>query len=91
MVERLEPTASAPTIIARRGSHRLVCCGRGFAVIECRNGKVYNLADGKRRGFASTADGIAAAVGDDWRDEASARRLFDDIAQRGEALAQRIW
>ena len=62
-----------------------------FAVIECRNGNVYGLSGGDRPAFADTAEGIAAAVGEGWTDEATARRLFDDIAQRGEALAQRIW
>ena len=78
-------------IVEERGSHWLVCRGRRFAVVECRDGKIYNLRSGNRRAFANTAEGIASAVGEDWTDEASARRAFDDIAQRGEGLAQRIW
>jgi hypothetical protein len=34
---------------------------------------------------------MAAAVGEAWTDEADARSLFDEIARRGEALAQRLW
>jgi hypothetical protein len=75
----------------RHGSHRLISRDGRFAVIECRNGNVYGVSGGDRPGFAETGEGIAAAVGEAWTDEATARRLFDDIAQRGETLAQRIW
>lgn len=78
-------------VVEQRGSHRLVCRDGRFAVVECRNGKIYDLGSHRRRGFADTAAGIRAAVGDGWADEAAARRLFDDIVQRGETLAQRIW
>jgi hypothetical protein len=83
--------AGEVAIADRHGSHRLVRCDGRFAVVECRNGRIYALANGDRHGFADTADGIAAAVGEAWTDEATARRLFDDIVQRGETLAQRIW
>jgi hypothetical protein len=78
-------------VIDQHGSHRLISRDGRFAVIECRNGHVYGLSGGDRPAFADTAEGITAAVGEGWTDEAAARRLFDDIAQRGEALAQRIW
>jgi hypothetical protein len=78
-------------VVAQRGSHRLIRRDGRFAVVECRNGSIYDLSGGERRPFADTAQGIAAAVGEGWMDETAARRLFDEIAQRGETLAQRIW
>jgi hypothetical protein len=83
--------AAEIAVVEQRGSHRLICRDGRFAVVECRNGNVYDLSGGERRGFADTADGMAAAVGERWTDETAARRLFIEIAQRGEALAQRIW
>jgi hypothetical protein len=87
----VERPAGDVSVVDRHGSHRLVAWDRRFAVVESRNGKIYCLGSGNRPGFAETAEGIIAAVGEGWTDEAEARRLFDEIAQRGEALAQRIW
>jgi hypothetical protein len=84
-------SAGEIAVVDRHGSHRLICRDGRFAVVECRNGNVYDLSGGERRGFADTAEGMAAAVGEAWTDEADARRLFDEIARRGEALAQRLW
>ncbi len=78
-------------IVERRGSHLLVSEKGRFAVVERRNGEIYGLRWEKRRGFPESSDGIRAAVGQDWTDEASARRQFDEIAARGETLARRLW
>lgn len=78
-------------VLEERGSHLLVASEGGYAVVERRNGKLYRVDDGARRGFADTPDGLAAAVGGGWRDEADARRAFAKITGRGEALAKRIW
>ena len=92
MTESQEPDRGGGDIAVaeRRGSHCLVRRDCRFAVVECRNARIYRLG-GARRGFPETATGIAAAVGEDWTDEATARRLFGDIVQRGESLAQRLW
>ena len=84
------------TIIAKHGSHFLVCrdretVDREYAVIERRNGQVCGLDDAHRDGFADDARGIVEAVGECWTDEATARRLFEEIAERGDDLARRIW
>jgi hypothetical protein len=62
-----------------------------FGVLEERAGKVYGLRPGRRRGYPATADGIAQAVGADWKSEIAATRLFDEVTREAECLAQRIW
>jgi hypothetical protein len=48
--------------------------------------------NGEREPNPDTDAGIAAAVGlDGWRDESDARRLFEELVERGERLAQRLW
>jgi hypothetical protein len=84
------------TIIAEHGSHLLVRRERTrpaveYAIVERRNGQVSGLAGAERRSFADSEAGIAAAVGDGWMEEDAARRLFQEIAERGDQLARRIW
>jgi hypothetical protein len=82
------------TIIAKHGSHLLVrrrVVEDQYAIIERRNGQVSGLAGAHRRSFADTEQGIEAAVGDGWMAESAARRLFQEIAERGDQLARRIW
>jgi hypothetical protein len=38
-----------------------------------------------------TDAGAEAVVGNDWRDEARAHHLFDEIVSRYDALAERTW
>ncbi|HZS81299.1 MAG TPA: hypothetical protein VFA50_00390 [Stellaceae bacterium] len=80
-----------PAIVAESGSLLMVRHGARFAVIERRNGRLYGLGKDRRDGFPATADGILAAAGTGWSDEATARARFDDAVARGEALAQRLW
>lgn len=84
------------TIIAEYGSHLLVRRERSkpaveYAIVERRNGEVSAVDGSERRGFADSEAGIAAAVGDGWMEEEAARRLFREIAERGDQLARRIW
>ena len=84
------------TIVAQHGSHLLVrreprVVPGEYAIIERRNGQVSAVAGTKRPSFADSAEGIAAAVGDGWMEEEAARRLFREIAERGDQLARRIW
>ena len=78
-------------IVEQRGSHLLVARDGRFAVVERRNGRIYDIRGNGRRDFDDTADGMTAAIGDGWTDEASARRLFDDATARGDSLARRLW
>jgi hypothetical protein len=79
-------------IIEQRGSHCLVACNGGYAVVEERNGEIYAIRAGSRDGYPKTASGLKAAVGRaGWCRETEARQLFDEITQRGADLAQRLW
>ena len=84
------------TIVERHGSHLLVRRERPrieheYAVIERRAGEVCGIDAAHRGGCADDSAGIEAAVGAAWMDEESARRLFREIAERGDQLARRIW
>jgi hypothetical protein len=74
-----------------RGTHVLIECDGRFAVIEERADKVYGLKPGRRYGYPRTPEGIAHAIGDDWKTEFGATRLFDEVTREAECLAQRIW
>lgn len=88
---REAPGENGPAIVDERGSHLLVSAGGRFAVVERRNGKIYPARGGSRQAFPDTPDGMLAAIGDDWADKATALRLLEEIAKRGEALARRTW
>ncbi|MEA2742835.1 MAG: hypothetical protein QOG25_1206 [Acetobacteraceae bacterium] len=80
------------TIVADQGSHLLVARGDEHAVIERRNGLLYNCHDEKRGGIP--AENIAA-VGDildpnDWTGKEAAQTVFDEVIERGKQLAQRM-
>ncbi len=77
--------------VEERGSHRLVRCGHGFAVVESRNGRIYDAHRQRRADYDDTSQGIAAAVGNGWTDETTARRFFAELTGHGEELAQRLW
>ncbi len=78
-------------VIDHRGSHLLIRHQGRWAVIEWRAGEIYGLDAERRQGFPPTAEGIAAAVGEGWREEAAARAVLDELSARGDQLAQRLW
>lgn len=61
-----------------------------FAVVERRNGKLYNLKCGRRDGAPITAEGVMTTVGNSWCDEATARQTLEELASRSSDLAERI-
>jgi hypothetical protein len=73
----------------RKGSHVLVEIDGRCAVVERRNGRVYAIKAGRRRGYADTKAGIAACVGEDgWQSRPEARKLFIEVTREGERLAR---
>jgi hypothetical protein len=79
--------------VATSDNYLLLKEGDRFAVVERRAGKLYSLRDGRRE---PAAEGDEAAlrrlIGEDgWSDEATARQVQQQLAERHDELAQRVW
>ena len=79
------------SIVAQRGSHLLVQRRGRLAILERRGGKVYGVESDERDGFPDTPEGMAQAVSQGWGDSETVRAQFDEISERGEALAEKTW
>jgi hypothetical protein len=78
-------------IIEEHGSFLLVRAASGFAVVERRNGRIYPIAPGEREGVPMTAEAVAAARAEQGcLPESEAPRLFDELSDRDEGLAQSL-
>jgi hypothetical protein len=79
-------------IIAEHGSFLLIRAGCRFAVVERRAGRIYPMTPGARDGEPMTAEGMASVIAQEGAlPEDEARRLFAELCERGDRLAQRIW
>jgi hypothetical protein len=78
-------------VVAERAPYLLIAHRNRFAVVERRNGKLYNLHHRHRGPCLMTDAGALAVVGDDWCDESSAYRLFMEIVTRYSDLAEHLW
>ena len=95
----LGPPPTAPSdehfgtirVVERHAPYLLIARQGRFAVIERRNGKLYNLHCGRRAPGEMTDAGALDIVGKDWCDERTARRLFDEIATRYDDLIEHLW
>jgi hypothetical protein len=98
--ERCGSSTGSPTVIGRimrrihiaeeRGSYLLLADACRFAIVERRNGKFYTLNRGERAPIPMTEAGAMAAVGSNWHEERTARRVFDEIVARYGDLAERL-
>ncbi len=81
-----------PIIVEESGSFLLIACQSRFAVIERRNGHLYNCHGGKRDGTAFADLSKATEILDetDWVAEAAARRAFQEVASEYANLAEHI-
>jgi hypothetical protein len=78
-------------IVEEHGSFLLVRAASGFAVVERRNGRIYPISPGKREGVPMTGEAMARLVFDQGcLPESEARRLFDELCERGERFAQSL-
>jgi hypothetical protein len=78
-------------IIEERGSFLLICNGSRFAVVERRNGSIYPMTPGEREGVPITPAGMEMLIeAEGWLPKRKARRLFNDLSERGERLAQSL-
>ena len=79
-------------IVEEHGSFLLIRAGSRFAVIERRAGRLYPMMPGGREGEPITAEGMASVIAREGSLlEEEARRLFAELCERGDRLAQRIW
>ena len=82
----------ASDIVEEHGTFLLVRAGSGFAVVERRVGRVYPMMPGGREGEPLTSEGMKAVIAQEGSlPEDEARRLFAELCERGDRLAQRIW
>jgi hypothetical protein len=87
-----DDTAPSFEIVEEHGSFLLIRAGSRFAVVERRAGRIYPMTPGGREGEPFTADGMASAIAQEGLlPEEEARRLFAELCDRGDRLAQRIW
>jgi hypothetical protein len=78
-------------IIEEHGSFLLVRAAPGFAVVERRNGRIYPIVPGEREAVAMTGEAVARLLAEEGcLSEREARRLFDELSDRGERLAQSL-
>ena len=84
--------APAIDIVEEHGSFLLIRAGSGFAVVERRAGRIYPMMSGEREGEPFTTEGMASVIAQEGSlPEEEARRLFVELCERGDRLAQRIW
>ena len=78
-------------ILEERGSFLLIRAAAGFAVVERRNGRIYPVKPDEREGVAMTAEAVSALLAEKGcLPESEARRLFDELGDRGDRLARTL-
>jgi hypothetical protein len=82
----------AATIVLEEEPYRLITDGAdNYAVIEARNGLVYSLHCHGRHEAPDTAEGMAAVVGDGWREQSVAMERFKFMTRREACYSELIW
>jgi hypothetical protein len=82
----------AITIVLEEEPYRLITDGDGhYAVVEARGGFVYSLHSHDRHEAPDTAEGMAAVVGDGWRERSRAMQRFKYMTQREARYSELIW
>jgi len=79
-------------VVAEQGTHLLIGRGEKFAVVERRADQLFNCHDGSRSGIPAAELGSVDQIlqDSDWTDKATAEATFNDIAERGTELANRM-
>ena len=80
------------TIVLEEEPYRLITDGdKHYAVIEARDGLVYSLHCHDRHEAPDTAEGMAAVVGDGWREQSVAMKRFQYMTRREARYSELIW
>jgi hypothetical protein len=79
-------------IVLEEELYRLITDGdKHYAVIEARDGLVYSLHSHDRHEAPDTAEGMAAVVGDGWREQNKAMERYQYMTRREARYSQTIW
>jgi hypothetical protein len=82
----------AVTIVLEEEPYRLITDGdEHYAVIEARDGRVYSLHSHDRQEAPDTAEGMAAVVGDGWREPGRAMERYHYMTRREARYGELIW
>jgi hypothetical protein len=82
----------AVTIMLEEEPYRLITDGdEHYAVIEARDGRVYSLHSHDRQEATDTEEGMAAVVGDGWREQGRALERFQYMTRREAHYSKLIW
>ena len=82
----------AVTIVLEQEPYRLITDGdEHYAVIEARDGRVYSLHSHDRQEALDTGEGMAAVVGDGWREQSVAMKRYHYMTRREARYSELIW
>jgi len=82
----------AVTIVLEEELYRLITDGdEHYAVIEARDGRVYSLHSHDRQEAPDTAEGMAAVVGDGWREPGRAMERYLYMTRHEARYSELIW
>ena len=82
----------AVMIVLEEEPYRLITDGdEHYAVIEARDGLVYSLHSHDRHEAPDTAEGMAAVVGDGWREQSMAMERYQYMTRHEARYSQMIW
>jgi hypothetical protein len=82
----------AITIVLEEEPYRLITDGdENYAVIEARDGLVYSLHSHDRQEAPDTAEGMAAVVGNGWREQSAAMKRFKYMIRCEARYSELIW
>lgn len=78
-------------IVEEHSSFLLIRAASRFAVLERRAGRIYPMRSGGREGVPMTPEAMAALLArEGTMPEDEARRLFAELSDRGDRLAQSL-
>jgi hypothetical protein len=79
-------------IVLEDEPYRLITDGdERYAVIEARDGLVFSLDSHDRREAPDTSDGMAAVVGDGWREQSVALKRYQYMIEYEARYSQVLW
>jgi len=82
----------AVKIVLEEEPYRLITDGdEHYAVIEARNGRVYSLHSHDRHEATDTKEGMAAVIGNGWREKSKAMERYQYMTRREARYSELIW